>query len=68
MFGYVITNNNTGSDKGFWSPFPLFVVWVSDLYYKHVSFLDKHGNMRYRWDHWSYRDEMEYRQSENYVK
>lgn len=66
MFGYVITNNCKGSDRGFWSPFPRFVVFLSDMHFKYVSMLDKHGNMRHRWDYWNWRDEIEFRQSADY--
>ena len=61
MFGYVITNNNTGTDSGFWSPFPHVVVKLSDLWYEHVSMLDRKGNMRHLWDYWSVSEELDHR-------
>jgi hypothetical protein len=47
-FGYVITDNRTGHDKGFWSPLPRF---VSNL------------NRRFggEWDYWSIGSERYYR-------
>ena len=61
IIGYVITNNNVGTDKGFWSLFPALVVKLSDLYRKYFGTIDQHGNYRWSWDYWSRQEELTHR-------
>lgn len=62
MFGYVITCNNTGRDKGFWSPFPAFIVWLRDKYVHWSPWpADPAKPMRVTWDWWSLRSELNFR-------
>jgi hypothetical protein len=63
MFGYVITNNNIGTESGFWSPFPRVVVKLSDMYCDWFGKWDRNGNYRWSWEYWSYREEMKHRRT-----
>lgn len=55
MFGWVITRN-TIPGKGFFSPFPGLVVKIHDR-------VCGSG-----WDHWSYREEMYFRRTGEFLK
>lgn len=56
MLGYVITNNNTGHDKGFFSPFPGLVVKIHDHF---------RGIRSPHWDYWSLKSELNFRKYGN---
>lgn len=61
MFGYVITNNNIGTESGFWCVFPRLVVWMADLQRKYYGKIGKNGNYRWSWDYMTLRMEIAHR-------
>jgi hypothetical protein len=52
LIGYVITDNNIATSKGFFAPFPGLIVRIHERFKPAMS---------HSWDHWSLSEELAFR-------